>query len=432
MNARAPSGVRSIEEAVAAMSAGPLEAEALARHVRPLFSRTLQSNATRIHLANHSLGRPLDETVDDVTEALVAWQSRMGDAWDAWRDELDAYRRRLAALMRAPSADCIVPKTSAGQGLRTILNSYDGVPRVVATRGEFDSLDIILRQYARRGRIALRLVEARDRDQFAARDMLAAIEGGVDLLVVSHVVFNTGQVLPDLPRIIAATRSGGGRVLLDVYHSLGAMPLDVATLDADFAVGGSYKYLRGGPGACFLYLHPRHLDGSLTTLDVGWFGKEDAFSYQRPDPPRWAKGGDAFMESTPPVLTWYQARAGQRLTLALGVDRLRAYSLSLQRRLIGLLAGHGIEAAGGDDAHGAFCVVEIHDRAGAADHDRATAASHGPDESAAVRCSKVLAVDGVVTDARGPWLRLCPDILTTDEELQHAAAIVAKTVASIA
>ncbi len=351
-----------------------------------------------------------------MTEALLAWQSRLGDAWDEWRDELDAYRGRLARLMGASSADCVVPKTSAGQGLRTILNTYDGVPRVVATRGEFDSLDVILREYARRGRISLRLVEARDRGQFAAQDILDAIDAGVDLLVVSQVVFNTGQVLPDLPAIVAATRARGARVLLDVYHSLGAMPVDVAALDVDFAVGGSYKYLRGGPGACFLYLHPRHLDGSLTTLDVGWFAKEDAFSYQRPEPPRWAAGGDAFMESTPPVLTWYQARAGQKLTLALGSERLRAYSLGLQQRLIGLLAAHGVASAGGDADHGAFCILDMHDRG----------------DDAAVRCAQALQADGVLGDARGPWLRLCPDILTTDEELQRAAAIVAKTVARIA
>ena len=61
--------------------------------------------------------------------------------------------------MGAPRADCVVPKTSAGQGLRAVLNTYDTVPRVVATRGEFDSLDVILREYARRRRIALSFVE---------------------------------------------------------------------------------------------------------------------------------------------------------------------------------------------------------------------------------------------------------------------------------
>jgi kynureninase len=70
----------------------------------------------------------------------------MGAAWDAWSGEIAAFRARLAQLIGAPRTDCVVPKSSAGQGLRAVLNTYDGVPRVVATRGEFDSLDVILRE----------------------------------------------------------------------------------------------------------------------------------------------------------------------------------------------------------------------------------------------------------------------------------------------
>ena len=171
---------------------------------------------------------------------------------------------------------------------------------------------------------------------FDAAELLAAIRD-VDLVVVSQVLFNTGQVLPGLPALIGAAHASGARVLLDVYHSLGVLPVDIAALDADFAIGGSYKYLRGGPGAGFMYLHPRHLDGGFSTLDIGWFAKKAPFDYVRPDPPEFAAGGDALLESTPPVLTCYQARAGQLFTAAVGVARLREYSLAQQRTLVGLL-----------------------------------------------------------------------------------------------
>ncbi len=415
MNARAGSGATTaanIETAVAALGPEALTADGLARHVAPLFSRVLARNVAEIYLANHSLGRPLDATAHDVAEAIALWQARMGGAWDDWSEEMDSYRARLARLLGAPRADCVVPKTSAGQGLRAILNTYDDVPRVVTTRGEFDSIDVILRQYALRGRIRLRFVEPRNGGHFAAEDLLAAVRDGADLVVLSQVVFNTGQVLPELHAVVAAAHAGGARVLIDVYHSLGVFPVDVAALDADFAVGGSYKYLRGGPGACFLYLHPRHLDGSLTTLDTGWFAKKEPFTYRRPDPPQWARGGDAFLESTPPVLTWYQARAGQILTLAVGPERLRAYSLKLQRRLIDLLDERGVHAEGGRESCGAFCVIGFESAM----------------EGAAERCSDLLETRGLVCDARGPWLRLCPDILTSDDELQRAAAVVADVV----
>ena len=405
MNAPAATTGR-IEAAVAALGAGPLAEDRLQRHVAPLFARVRAAFAQRIYLANHSLGRPLDATDDDVREGLAAWYTRIGGAWDAWDAEMRAYRERLARLLGAPRPDCVVPKTSAGQGLRAILNTYDVVPRVVATRGEFDSLDVILREYARRGRIALALVEPRGDGAFTTDDILAAIGPRADLVVVSQVIFNTGQRIGDLPAIVAATHAAGARILLDTYHALGVYPFDLAALDVDFAVGGAYKYLRGGPGACFLYLHPRHLDGSLRTLDTGWFAKRDPFAYRRPEPPEFGDGGDAFLESTPPVLPFYQARAGQVFTLAIGVARLRAYSLALQRRLVALLAEEGIAAVGGTDDRGAFVTIT---------------------DERAEPWAEALRAARVVTDARGRYLRLCPDVLTTGAELASAALTLGRT-----
>ncbi len=393
-----------IEAAVAALGTGPLAEATLQACIAPLFSRARASFHDRIYLANHSLGRPLDIVADDVQEGIAAWYARMGDAWDPWEAEMRAYRGRLALLLNAPRQDCVVPKTSAGQGLRAILNTFDSPPRVVATRGEFDSLDLILREYARRGRLLLTLVEPRDDGLFDTADIIRAIGNAADLVVVSQVVFTTGQRLADLAGLVEATHRANGRVLLDVYHALGVFPVDVTALDIDFAVGGSYKYLRGGPGACFLYLHPRHLTGSLRTLDTGWFAKRQPFAYARPDPPQYGEGGDAFLESTPPVLPFYQARAGQRLALALGVDRIRAHSLALQSKLVELLREHGIAAKGGTPDRGAFVVMS---------------------DERAETWSESLRAAGVITDARGRYLRLCPDLLTTDAELTIAANALA-------
>jgi kynureninase len=388
-----------IETAIAALGSGVLDEAAIAQRVAPLFSRVLARNRERIYLANHSLGRPLDALDADVAEALAAWYSKLPDAWDAWAAEMAAYRARWARLMGAPRDDCVVPKTSAGAGLRAVLNTFDRRPRVVATRGEFDSLDVVLREYARRGRIDLAFVEPDADDRFAEDAIECAVVAGIDLVVLSHAMFRTGQLLQP-ERVVARAHAVGAMLLLDVYHSLGVVPVDLAAMNVDFAVGGSYKYLRGGPGACVLYVAPRHLDAQLATLDIGWFAKEAPFSYARPDPPRFAAGGDGWLESTPPVLTWYQARSGQVFTLAIGVGRLRAYSLSQQRILVDLLQARGIAALGAQHDRGAFVAVR---------RDDAVALAEGLDRQ------------GIDVDARGPWLRLCPDVLTTLQELERAA-----------
>ena len=387
-----------IDAAIAALGPLELSADRVASHVAPLFSRVLARDAQRVYLANHSLGRPLDATEADVVEALAGWYARLGDAWDDWSEELCAHRERIARLIGAARSDCVIPKPSAGAGLRAVLNALPAGTHVLTTRGEFDSIDVILREYARRDRIRLTFVESDADDRFATDAIASAIVPGVDLVVVSQVMFRTGQCI-DAAAIVGRAHEVGARVMLDVYHAVGVIPVDLARLHADFAIGGSYKYLRGGPGACYLYVAPHLLDAGLSTPDIGWFAKEDAFAYRRPDPPRFARGGDGWMESTPPVLTWYQARAGQLFTLAIGVERLRAYSLTCQLFLAGRLRDDGFDVRGGDDGHGAFVALRHAD---------------------APRLAAALDAQGIDVDARGEWLRLCPDVLTRIEELERA------------
>src|SRR5271170_5011124 len=97
-----------IEQAVAALGPGVLQETAIERHIAPLFSRVLSTG--RFYLANHSLGRPLDAMAEDVAEATALWYNRLGHAWDAWLEEREASRARIAALIHAPRADCVVPR----------------------------------------------------------------------------------------------------------------------------------------------------------------------------------------------------------------------------------------------------------------------------------------------------------------------------------
>jgi kynureninase len=369
-----------------------------------LFSRVLASD--RIYLANHSLGRPLDAMAEDVREATSLWETKLGDAWDAWLMEQGAFRARVAQLIHAPRADCVVPKTSAGQGLRTVLNALPGTPRVLSTRGEFDSIDLLLKQYASLGRIEMRWVEADAEGLFTVPGIMRHLRQEIDLVVISQVMFMNGQVVHNLEQLADACHSVGAKLLVDSYHAIGVFPVDVAAMRADFAIGGSYKYLRGGPGSCFLYLSPEILASGLRPLDTGWFARENTFGYERHDPPRLRPGGDAFLESTPSVLTYYQARSGQQFTLAVTVERLREYGQKQLSQLKLFLADAGIDAIGGDADHGAFLSVR---------HKNAS------------DLAKKLVKSNVVTDARGEWLRLCPDCLTRDDELRTAASALQRT-----
>ena len=353
----------------------------LRKEIYPRFSRVLSRN--EIYLANHSLGRPPDRMAEDVRAALDAWYHDMDGAWSLWLEGRERFRALTGKLVGAPK-NLIIPKTSAGQGLRAVLNSFTRKPRVLTSDGEFDSLDFILRVYRQQGRIELKIVPWRDLEP---RD--------ADLVVLSTVMFRTGEVVKHLPKLIHEAHAAGALVLLDVYHHAGVIPLDLIALEADFAVGGSYKYTRGGPGACWLYVRAGLVD-TLRTPDTGWFAKRDMFTYARPEPPEFGPSGDAWLESTPPVLAPIQALAGLELTLELGVERIRILNLAQKALLASLLP---VDGAGKE--HGAFVTIK---------------------HPGAQVISSKLRDRGVKTDARGDYLRICPDFLNTRAELEKAAS----------
>ena len=371
------------------MSAPRFTEAFLREEVWPRFARVMRRD--EIYLANHSLGRPPDRTVYDVRAAFDAWYRDMDGAWDHWLQGRERFRTLTAQLVNVPRADCIIPKTSAGQGLRAVLNALPGKPRVVTTDSEFDSIDFILRVYRDKGRVDLKIMPWRELSL-----------AGADLLVLSTVMFRTGEIVFDLAQLVRDAHLAGTRVLLDVYHHVGVLPLDLVALDTDFAIGGSYKYTRGGPGACWLYVRP-DLAETLRTLDTGWFAKQDMFAYERPEPPQFGPGGDAWLEFTPPFLAPFQALAGLEFTLELGVAALRAHNLTQKNLLAGMLQQRGVQVLGAGEAHGAFLTVA---------------------HAEAPRVANALQARGVNTDARGEYLRLCPDILNSEQELEHAARVL--------
>jgi kynureninase len=410
----------SIQRAVAALGDAPLTEAALLRHIHPLFSRVLARK--EIYLANHSLGRPLDQTALDVSRAIDLWYTDMDAAWHAWMQEQELFRCRIAELIGLSTRDStgappIIPKPGAGQALRAVINALPNPrPHIVATRGEFDSIDFILKTYHERGRASVRFIDHDGHGTFHADQIIDHLDDSVDLVVISHVFFSTAQVLDGVERVIEAAHDCNALACLDLYHSAGVLPGDFDEIEPDFAIGGSYKYTRGGPGAGWLAIHPKHLDSTaadkrtLPTLDTGWFAKRDVFDFARSQiaSEDLAHGAHSWMECTPVILTPYQANAGLELTLALGVERLRAYSLQQQSLLTNLLSKARIPVRH-VEPRGAFLLLP---------HDRA------PDMVDALKRVGVNTDARTTPDARR-CVRVCPDILNTNAELARAVDLIA-------
>ena len=392
------------------MSRLPLTKDSIELEIRPLFSRVLSAHSGTAYLANHSLGRPLDATFANISRGAEAWADQLDSAWsdEHWMGESTKYRSLIAQLLGLSDYSCVVPKTSAGQGLRAVLNSFpvNRPINVVATRGEFDSADFILKAYTEAGRANVRWVESSASEGsvpiFDASDILAVIDDSTDLVAVSAVMFGTGQILKGIEDIVVKAHQHSALVLVDTYHALGVFPFSMADLGADFCVGGCYKYLRGGPGSCFLAIAPHILSSGRKTLDTGWFAKRDTFKYERLDSAERGPGGDAWLESTPPVLVPYQAVPGLEFTLNVGVDRIRTYTSEIVSKICEtfLQADLPIFTPKNPEDWGAFALVPSSDPQG---------------------LSQRLKNHQVNTDARGNFVRFGPDLLTKQDEVEQAA-----------
>ena len=158
----------------------------------------------------------LNQTERDVFEGLNYWSMRREDAWQYWLDEMQSFRRQTSRLINAPGSDCIIPKTKAGQGLRVILNSYNKPISVMTSTDEFNSIDHIIKVYAQRKLIHLKQIKPRIHYHYQIEDFLNALQQGAELMVVSMVLFTSGQLLSDLQILIEAAHQQKTLILLDV------------------------------------------------------------------------------------------------------------------------------------------------------------------------------------------------------------------------
>jgi kynureninase len=178
-----------------------------------------------------------------------------------------------------------------------------------------------------------------------------AIDDNVACVLLTHVSYRTGRMY-DMEKITEAAHAKGALMIWDLAHSAGAMPLDLAHANADFAVGCGYKFLNGGPGApAFLFIATRH-QARVTPALSGWFGHAAPFAFESSFRP--AEGIARAAVGTPPVLSLAALEVGVDLMLEASLADVRAKSLR-QADIFGALmeqelAGRGFRLASPKDA----------------------------------------------------------------------------------
>ena len=285
-----------------------------------------------VYLDGNSLGA-LPRTVADRMATVIAQQWGQG-LISSWNDAswVDLHRRvggRIARLVGADPADVVVGDSTSVTLFKSLVACCRLRPDrrvVVIEPGTFPTDGYVAEGVAR-----LLGVEVRWCDP---ADPAAALDDDVAVLALTHVDFRTGAMF-DLPGLTAAAHEAGALAHWDLCHSAGAVPVDLVAADADAAVGCSYKYLNGGPGApAFAWVHPRH-QAAWDQPVPGWFGHARPFDMDHEHVP--ADGIARMTTGTPPVLALSALDAALDAFDGVAVADLRAVSLSLTDLFVDLV-----------------------------------------------------------------------------------------------
>jgi kynureninase len=350
------------------------------------------------YLVSHSLGAMPRRAADRLAEFASMWRERGIRSWaEGWWETPWRVGDQIGRIIGAPPGSTVMHQNVAiaeAVALSCFRPFDSRRNRVVYERGNFPSV-----RYLYQAQPDLEVVVCESEDEIVER-----IDERTLLVPISHVLYKAGEI-QDVAQIVRRAHDAGARVVLDCYQSAGIVPLDVSELDVDFAVGGSVKWLCGGPGNGWLYVRP-DLTETLEPTYTGWQAHTRPFAFE--EEMEYAPGAARFLTGTPNVPAHYAATAGYDLIEEVGVERIRENSLRQTALLLELADAAGFEV---------LCPRDPARRGGTVTlRTPEFAAVHAELESRAILCD-------FRPDA---GIRIGPHFYNSDDELTHVVEQIAE------
>ncbi len=291
-----------------------------------------------IYLDGNSLGRLPKRTITHMRQAIEQqWGNRLIRIWnEGWVDTPAELGAKIARLIGAQPDEVLVTEATsinlfklAVAALRARPNRTKIVSDVFNFPSDLYILQGIIDLLGNRHR--LELIPSEDTITISPQAVSAAIDEDTALVSLTHVAFKSAFMY-DLAAVTRQAHQAGALTLWDLSHSAGAVPVDLNGANVDLAVGCTYKYLNGGPGApAFLYVR-KDLQNQLMQPMWGWFAAENPFAFDLDYTP--AQGIARYRVGTPPMLSMKAIEPAIDILLEAGMERLRAKSLRQTEYLI--------------------------------------------------------------------------------------------------
>src|ERR1700719_909942 len=364
----------------------------------PLLERTN-------YMISNSLGA-MPRGVDDALHAYAdIWATRGVRAWmERWWMLALEVGNELGTLMNAPQ-DSVSLHQNVTTCQAVVASCFDFTGKrnkVVYSDMNFPSVMYFWeaqRQYGAR----VHMVKTDDGITVPTDRLLNAIDEQTLIVPISHVIFRSSYI-NDAKAIIDKAHQVGAHVVLDTFQSLGTVPVDIHSLNADFACGGVLKWLCGGPGGAYLYVRP-DLGKKLEPKLTGWFAHENCFEFAT-GPIRYAAPPYRFMNGTTHTPEIEAARPGTKIIREVGVEKIREKSKRQTARLIALADQRGwrVNTPRNPELRGGTVSIDM------------------PDSQEV--CGELLKREILVDWRPKAGVRFSPHFYTKDEELEIALSTV--------
>ena len=292
------------------------------------YSEFLKANAGKLHMACHSHHYWPDVTRQAMLDYWEDSAQMVDDKWNYFFSEkIPKVQKLIAENLNLSNPQSLVFAPNTHELLYRLISSFygDKPVKILTTSSEFHSFNRQSRRWqemnlATVDRVA---VNSEFEDQFVKK----ALEGDYDLIFFSHVFFDSGIALENLERLVNKLSSTESTIVVDGYHGFGAIPTDLSRVEENiFYLGGSYKYLQGGEGCCFMHVPPN----SLKPVNTGWFAGFAELESKQDGPISFSEGAMKFAGSTMDFSALYRLEASLKLINEITIETIHQYIQNLQ------------------------------------------------------------------------------------------------------
>jgi len=364
--------------------------------------------ASGVHLLSHSLGPVPRAARQSMLAYCEAWEHHTSE--DAWATSWWELSRRVGdriARILGGAAGSVQIQPNASIGLATVASCFDFRTsrrnKVVTSALDFPSMEYIWDAQQELG-ARVEVVPSEDGISIPIERILEAIDDETCLVALSHTSYRSSWRL-DARTITDHAHSKGALVLFDVYQSAGVVEIDAGDWQVDFLIGGTIKWLCGGPACGYLYVRPT-LQHDLRPRLTGWVAHHSPFDFAHA-PMRYAGSVRRFAQGTPSIPALYSALPGLNLIEEVGIAEIAAESRRRTTSMIEFALAHGWKVNTPLEAgrRGGSVMIGVTDAPAVVER---------------------LSDRRVFVDSRpGAGLRISPHFFNTDEEVEEALNVLA-------